>query len=419
MQGTPDYYEMINIGFGPAGIALACALEEAAHRPLETGQCLFLDKHSNCAWHPEFLLDGTDINHHLLRDLVTPRNPQSRHSFAMYLKEHGRLYQFGLLGRPASRNEWSDYVAWVGKAFAAHVHYEEEVLEIRPVTDDGEIKLLLVMTSKGQYLTRNLVLSSGSTPNIPSQFEQIDSARVIHTSRYLSSLEGLDRQAAWAFAVIGSGQSAGESIIDLLNRFPNAQVTSIHRSSGFKIAQLGQFPNQAFHPDRVAYFHKLGQPEKAMILEEVKSTNYSGIDVDESQALYSLFYEGLVSNQPRLALKIFTHIESASQTPDKLTLHTCDPYTLERSSVEADYVFLGTGYKQDYVPPLLSQLQPWLSLGSDNGVQVEQNYRLTTAPSLRPAIFVNGLSERSHGIGEGQSFSLLAMRAGILTHSLF
>ena len=118
-------------------------------------------------------------------------------------------------------------------------------------------------------------------------------------------------------------------------------------------------------------------------------------------------------------MKIFTQIESVSQTSDKLTLHTCDPYTLERSSVEADYVFLGTGYKQDYVPPLLSQLQPWLSLGSDNGVQVEQNYRLTTAPSFRPAIFVNGLSERSHGIGEGQSFSLLAMRAGILTHSLF
>ncbi|BBP65619.1 MULTISPECIES: SidA/IucD/PvdA family monooxygenase [Pseudomonas] len=419
MQGTPDYYEMINIGFGPAGIALACALEEAPHRPLETGQCLFLEKHSNCAWHPEFLLDGTDINHHLLRDLVTPRNPQSRHSFAMYLKEHGRLYQFGLLGRPASRNEWSDYVSWVGQAFAAHVHYEEEVREIRPVMEDGEITLLRVMTSKGQYLTRNLVLSSGSTPNIPRQFAQLDSARIIHTSRYLSSLEHLDRQGAWSFAVIGSGQSAGESIVDLLNRFPNAQVTSIHRSSGFKIAQLGQFPNQAFHPERVAYFHKLGQAEKAMILEEVKSTNYSGIDVDESQALYSLFYEGLVSNKPRLALKIFTQVESASPTEAGVTLDLCDPYTQEHSSLDADYVILGTGYQQDYIPSLLSQLQPWLSLGSDNGVRVEQNYKLTTTASFQPAIFVNGLSERSHGIGEGQSFSLLAMRAGILTHSLF
>lgn len=419
MQVTPDYYEMINIGFGPAGIALACALEEAAHGPLETRQCLFLEKNAGCAWHPEFLLEGTDINHHVLRDLVTPRNPQSRHSFAMYLKEHDRLYQFGLLGRPASRNEWSDYVAWVGNAFAPYVHYGEEVQEIRPVMEDGQVEQLLVMTTKGQYLTRNLVLSTGSTPNIPRQFAKLDSPNVIHTSRYLTSIGTLDCQAAWSFAVIGSGQSAGESIVDLLNRFPNAQVTSIHRSSGFKIAQLGQFPNQAFHPDRVAYFHNLGQAEKAMILEEVKSTNYSGIDVDESQALYSLFYEGLVSNKPRLTLKIFTHIESVLQTPTTLTLQTCDPYTQERSSVSADYVILGTGYQQDYIPSVLSQLQPWLTLGTDNGVLVEQNYKLTTCPLFKPTIFVNGLSERSHGIGEGQSFSLLAMRAGILTHSLF
>ncbi|MGC6372116.1 SidA/IucD/PvdA family monooxygenase [Pseudomonas sp. K2I15] len=419
MQVTPDYYEMINIGFGPAGIALACALEETAQGPLDTRQCLFLEKNASCAWHPEFLLDGTDINHHVLRDLVTPRNPQSRHSFAMYLKEHGRLYQFGLLGRPASRNEWSDYVAWVGKAFAPYVHYGEEVEEIRPVMEGGEVRQLLVVTSKGHYLTRNLVLSTGSTPNIPRQFARLDSTRVIHTSRYLSSIETLDRQASWSFAVIGSGQSAGESIVDLLNRFPNAQVTSIHRSSGFKIAQLGQFPNQAFHPDRVAYFHKLGQAEKSMILEEVKSTNYSGIDVDESQALYSLFYEGLVSNKPKLALQIFTHIESASHTATHVTLQTCDPYTQERSSVSVDYVILGTGYTQDYIPSALSQLQPWLTLGNDNGVQVERNYKLATDPLFKPAIFVNGLSERSHGIGEGQSFSLLAMRAGVLTHSLF
>ncbi|WP_426214586.1 SidA/IucD/PvdA family monooxygenase [Pseudomonas sp. DWRC2-2] len=419
MQVTPDYYDMINIGFGPAGIALACALEEAAHQPLTTGQCLFLEKNSHCAWHPEFLLDGTDINHHLLRDLVTPRNPQSRHSFAMYLKEHGRLYQFGLLGRPASRNEWSDYVAWVGKAFAPYVHYDEQVLEIRPAIEDGRVEQLLVVTTKGHYLTRNLVLSTGSTANIPRQFAKLSRTRVIHTSHYLSSISELEPQAPWSFAVVGSGQSAGESTVDLLRRFPNARVTSIHRSSGFKIAQLGQFPNQAFHPERVTYFHKLGQAEKAMILEEVKSTNYSGIDVDESQALYSLFYEGLVSQKPRLELKVFTHIESVSQDQATLTLHTCDPYTRECDSVSADYVILGTGYQQDYVPAPLAQLQPWLTLGNDNGVLVEQNYRLTTAPNFKPAVYVNGLSERSHGIGEGQSFSLLAMRAGILTHSLF
>ncbi|PQQ37711.1 hypothetical protein C6H68_11435 [Photorhabdus luminescens] len=87
---------------------------------------LALEKADSCAWHPNLLLPSTDINHHVYRDLVTPRNPQSPYSFAMYLKEKNRLFKFGLLGRPASRFEWSDYMIWVGQKLENYVQYKKK-----------------------------------------------------------------------------------------------------------------------------------------------------------------------------------------------------------------------------------------------------------------------------------------------------
>src|SRR3954468_1530517 len=66
-------YDLIGVGFGPANIGLAVAIEESGWE----GSALFLERRAGPDWQPGMLLDGADIQHHPLRDFVTPRNPLS------------------------------------------------------------------------------------------------------------------------------------------------------------------------------------------------------------------------------------------------------------------------------------------------------------------------------------------------------
>lgn len=245
--------DALGIGFGPAGIALASAIgdsmEHGSASPI--GNVKFVEALSAPAWHPEFILPGTDINHHVLRDLVTPRNPRSRFSFAMYLHEKGRLYKFGILGRPASRLEWSDYISWVAGQLSHLVVYGQRVIEILPNVRDGVLVSLDAVTAGGVWRTKQLILSTGSQPNIPDAVRPHLGTHVFHTSQYLSRIKAFGRQLPKRWLVIGSGQSSSEAIIDIFQRRQDCNVVSLHRSSGFKLAQFGHFPNLAFVPERV------------------------------------------------------------------------------------------------------------------------------------------------------------------------
>ncbi|EGH17717.1 GTPase CgtA, partial [Pseudomonas savastanoi pv. glycinea str. race 4] len=81
-----------------------------------------------------------------------------------------------------------------------------------------------------------------------------DAAEVIvnELEKFSPSLAERDR-----WLVLGSGQSASESVLELVSRDHAIEVHSVHRSAGFKLTQLGQFPNRVFAPDHVDYFHSL------------------------------------------------------------------------------------------------------------------------------------------------------------------
>jgi len=67
---------------------------------------------------------------------------------------------------------------------------------------------------------------------------------------------------------------------------------------------------------------------------------------------------------------------------------------------------------------LLSNLQPWLVADDDGGLRIDRDYRIALKPGSSVRIFANGLSERSHGISDGQSFSLMALRAERISQAL-
>ncbi|WNW10158.1 SidA/IucD/PvdA family monooxygenase [Pseudomonas sp. DTU_2021_1001937_2_SI_NGA_ILE_001] len=420
-MSLPTFHaDALCIGFGPAGIALACAIEDAREQGLPLGRLdlRFLEAAADTQWHRELLLDGTDINHHVFRDLVTPRNPRSRFSFAMYLKDKGRMFDFGLLGRPASRHEWSDYVAWVSRQVNARTQFDTPVAEVLPVLRDGQLSAVQVETAQGRFSTRNLVLSCGSAVNVPEAFVPLLGPRVFHTSEFLTRLQAFGSQAPKRWLVLGSGQSASESVLELIARDPGVQVHSVHRGAGFKLTQLGQFPNRVFGPEHVDYFHSLDSQARQRFLDYSRATNYAGIDPDESQKLFSLLYEDSIAGRQRLRSWGYHQVSAVREEAGSYQVTLTDSFSQRNQTITVDAIVLATGYRQYPVPPLLANLQPWLRSGADGGLLIDRDYRIATADDCLVRLWSNGLSERSHGISDSQSFSMMALRAGRIAEAL-
>ena len=272
MKDRDAVYDVLGFGFGPASIALAVAMEDAAENQPSFGplKALFLDRRQDSAWQDEMLLPGTDIQHHLLRDFATPRNPRSRFTFPFYLKEVGRLFDFGLLGGNPSRIEWADYCRWVSEQLADYVRYGYQVMHVEPLLppDDGPIETLkvsaldLVSHTPHTFLARNVVLATGRLPYVPDIFKPWCGDRVFHSHRFLSSLACVPMDAASELVVVGSGQSAIEIILYLLDHYPKAKIVSIGRGNGFRLNDIGHFTNQVFSPPDVDYFHALPRPAR-------------------------------------------------------------------------------------------------------------------------------------------------------------
>ncbi len=411
MDNSSDL-DLIGVGFGPAGIALGAAIADfrAERASPAFGSVKFFERQKDSAWHGNFLLPGTDLNNHVYRDLATPRDPRSYFTFANYLKLHGRLYDFGLLGRPASRHEWADYIQWAAQELSPLVAYDEPVIGIRPVQRANSIHAFSVETVKGTYTARRIVLSTGAKPRIPPEYAPLQGAHVFHTSDFLPRIAALHGTQP-RFMVVGSGQSAGEALIELRKTFPRSMLYSVHRSIGFKLYDLGHFSNQVYSPPETDYYYNLPSSAKRTCFEDLRATNYSGLDMTGSSELYSMVYEDRVSGREFIKMLTRRKLVSIDGGNGCYRVVLEDIYTGATDSIEIDVVILATGYYLETFPALLSPLRQYIELDAEGVPLVERDFRVKTKNDCHAEIYVNGLCERSHGISDSQSFSLLAVRS--------
>ncbi|TFZ32679.1 L-lysine 6-monooxygenase, partial [Pseudomonas syringae] len=124
----------------------------------------------------------TDTTPRVFRDRVTPRSPGGGFPFAMHPREHGRMFGCGLLGRPASRQEWSDYLAWVAAEVGGQTCFNTPVTGSDPVLRHGRLHELRVCTPDTSFPTRNVVTSSGSAPRIPHACAALTGPTLVATS---------------------------------------------------------------------------------------------------------------------------------------------------------------------------------------------------------------------------------------------
>ena len=420
-------HDVLGIGFGPANIALAIALEELKF-PLSVR---FLEKQAGPGWQEGMLLPDSDIQNHPLRDLVTPRNPRSRYTFTNFLFENGRLFEhLNLPLQHPLRIEFNQYIKWVAGHFGAWVQYDCPVVSITPIQEagSGRVTAYSVRDAKGgEWLSRSVVLAPGRTPNIPEPFAALADPRIIHLNDFLPALERVTAQKQLPrVAIIGGSQSAVELLLHTAGSTPCRRVIGVNRNFGFRLKDTSPFSDEVYFPRFVDTFFHASDAVKSRLRQELVFTNYSASDRDVIDALYVLRYKNRLLGRDTLELFHNTEVQSVSTSPSGVRLTLRNSLNEERTQEEVDLVVLATGFKdlgagpqREPFPGLLAGVAELLEM-RNGAMVVEYDYkvRFRPHPGGHAPLFLNGLCESSHGMGDAGSFSLLSLRSEAITRGL-
>lgn len=407
-------HDVLGVGFGPSNIALAIAMEEGGF----CGSAVFLERSLQARWQEGMLLDGADIQNNPLRDLVTPVNPRSRYTFTNYLHETGNFFHYLNLGlHYPLRKDYFRYVKWVADHFG-NVRYGADVTDLS-VRVHGDSTLWCARAGGQEYLARSIVLGIGRNLNIPAGFQESDN--VVHLSHFLPAIARVPVSAT--VAVVGASQSAVEILLHLLDK-GYERIYSVHRSFSFRLKDTSPFSDEVYFPEFVDYYHALPPAQRALLDRQVRATNYSSADGDVLQQLYLRLYE--LKLDGREPLRILRNRRVAGVQAGRPTvLDLEEVYTGTRERLQADLVVLATGYLdlgrngREGMPQLLRELAPafrWV----DDCLDVGRDYRVacTNDSDRLPALYLNGLCESTHGMGDAGSFSLVSLRARSILDSL-
>lgn len=424
MKSPIKILDILGIGFGPANIALAIALEELA--PELTAH--FLETRPSPLWQPNMLLPGSDIQNHPLRDLVTPRNPRSRYSFTNFLFENQRLYEH--LNLPLHyplRLEYAQYVTWAANFFNEQVTYNCEALSIETVETSGDadkIQYFKVQAANGQlYYASSLVLAPGRTPNIPSPFAGLVDNRIHHLNQYLPALKkSIERtDGKCRMAVIGGSQSAVEIMLHASDQVGVKEIVGYTRNFGYRQKDTSPFSEEVYFPEFVDKFYSASPEQKKWLRKELIHTNYSASDSDVLHRLYIKQYEQRLNKNINVTLNTCHIIINCAPQSDGIILKSCDALEGHTLTKKFDLVILATGFinlglgdQEELCPPLLASMIA--NKDQPLAIQIARDYRINLNGTL-PA-YLNGLCESSHGMGDAGSFSLLALRSKTIVNSL-
>lgn len=424
-------HDVIGIGFGPANLALAIALEEEGYDL----DARFLEARPGPSWQSAMMLDGSDIQNHPVRDLVSLRNPRSRYSFLNYLFENGRLLDH--LNVPMEfplRKEYAQYVTWAAGHFSRLVDYGVRVTGVALGRDAAGEPHYTVTTSRGETLhARALVIGTGRAPFIPAPFDAVASPRVFHLTRYLPALRHLEElgvagpgdRAPRAVTVVGGSQSAVELTLDLARRFPRTRVTTLVRSLTLREKDTSPFSEEGYFPGFTDYYYRAPRARKDALDAYMRLTNYSSADGDVLRELYRLIYEQRLDGDQRVFVSGSRQVRGLDVREDGVRLDVEELNTGESEEHEADFVVLATGFRdlgpaghQERVPALMREIADDFAFDEHGYLTVGPDYEVQPTAPDTPALFLNGLCESSHGIGDAGSFSLLSLRAQTIADSL-
>lgn len=410
-----DVFDIVGIGFGPANLALAIAIEEHnAADPTAEVRARFFEKQDAFAWHPGMLLEGATMQIAFPKDLVTFRNPTSSYSFFSYLHARGRLVDF--VNHQTffpTRHEFQDYLQWAAGRVDADVRYGTAVTRVESVRDhNGIADLFAVRTTDGRVVhTRSLVVGVGLRARIPHW--ATESARCFHNHQFLFRIADMPAPVHQRFVVVGAGQSAAEVVQYLHAHYPQAEIHSVFNRFGYSPADDSPYANRIFDPEVVDELHAAPIGERERLLALHRGTNYSVVAPELIEALYATEYRERVHGRRRLFMRRASEILSADETANGIEVEVRSNLDGLTDTLTCDAVVLATGFEPAPLQPLLGDLAPSVA----PLLSVSRDYRLPTPADVVADIYLQGGTEKTHGL-TASLLSNAAVRAGEILTSI-
>ncbi|WP_327674092.1 lysine N(6)-hydroxylase/L-ornithine N(5)-oxygenase family protein [Kitasatospora sp. NBC_00458] len=417
--------DLVGIGFGPANLALAIAIDDHNRsNPEQSLDVRFLEKQERFGWHRGMLLDGATMQVSFLKDLVTLRDPRSRFTFLSYLQERDRLVDFiNLKSFYPTRLEFHDYFEWCAAEFAGQTAYGRQVTAVRPVESDGRIDSVEVVSEavgggdREVRRARNIAVGTGLTPRVPAGVTLGE--RVWHARDLLLKAPSLAGQELRhrRIAVVGAGQSAAEAVEYLHRSFPEAEICAVLSRYGYSPADDSPFANRIFDPSAVDEFYGASEDAKEALLRYHANTNYSVVDGDLIEQLYRTVYQEKVAGRERLRILNANRLTGVGQTADGVRAEVRSLTTGEEQALDCDAVVLATGYTHVDPRDLLGDLASACLTDEQGRLRVDRDHRVLTEDHVEVGIYLQGGTEHTHGITSAL-LSTLAIRSGEICDSL-
>jgi L-ornithine N5-oxygenase len=419
----------VGVGFGPANLALAVAIEEhntgehntgghnAGVGPGERVDALFLERQPEFGWHRGMLIDGTVMQVSFLKDLATMRNPVSVYGFVSYLHSRGRLVDF--INHKTlfpTRVEFHDYLSWVADRMRHTVRYGQEVVAVRQVGALVEVESRDVATGRTSTVrARNVVFGVGLSPVLPEGVQR--SARVWHSSELLHRAAELEGTDPGRLVVIGAGQSAAECTDYLHGAFPGAEVCAVFTRYGYSPADDSPYANRIFDPDAVGEFFAADPDVKATLMAYHRNTNYAVVDLELIEELYRKAYMEKVLGRQRLRMVNARRVVDVAESADGVRVRVRSLLDGSSEVLAADAVVFATGYEPGDIRPLLGELDRYCLRDDDGLPVVKRDYRMRTHSNVHCGLYLQGGTEHSHGI-TSSLLSNVAVRSGEILASV-
>ncbi|MCC3273615.1 SidA/IucD/PvdA family monooxygenase [Arthrobacter zhangbolii] len=391
---TEPLYDLLGIGVGPFNLGLAALTD-----PLPELNTLFLDSSSGFDWHPGMMLESAHLQVPFMADLVTLADPCSRYSFLNFLKQTNRLYRFYIRENfYPLRAEFNAYCRWVADQLPG-VRFGHRVTGIVHLSDGGEsVYEVTAQSAAGirRYRTRRLVLGTGTRPYLPPAAQSLrqTGATVLHNSDYLARKQELQQKRS--ITIVGSGQSAAELYLDLLEEMDGHgyELNWVTRSGRFFPLEYTKLTLEMTSPDYVDYFHALPGASRDRLIAQQKNL-YKGIDSDLINTIYDTLYAKSLRAEPRT--RLLTHLELRGATVNPATgASTLELHHTEQDrpfSLQSDAVVLATGYTYRE-PEFLTGIAQRIRRDAAGRFDVDRWYGIGTEPA---EIFVQNAELHTHG----------------------
>lgn len=385
-------HDFVAVGLGPFNLGLACLTA-----PLDELDGVFLEQRDEFAWHPGLMIDGVSIQVPFLADLVTMADPTSPYSFLNYLKQTGRLYRFYIREDfYPLRAEYDAYCRWAA-AQLPNIRFGHRVEHVEHDAASGDYLVRVRQPGTGAVetlRTRRLVLGIGTVPYRPAVLRDLPGP-AIHSADYLPNKARLQQMSS--ITVVGSGQSAAEIYLDLLEEIDTRgyRLNWITRSPRFFPMEYTKLTLEMTSPEYVRYFHALPAAARDRLNRDQRSL-YKGISGDLVNTIFDTLYRKDLAGPVPTTLLTGTALTGAEWDADpsryRLALHHQEQ---DRSfTLDTEGLVLATGYRPA-VPTFLDPIRDRIRWDERGRFDVAVGFSVDHADR---EIFVQNAEEHTHSL---------------------